>query len=287
MAETTSADEERSEAEAYEQPEEEEEVESADLTTERGGFHCVVEQHVLFDFFETFSTIVDEIKLHIDDGGFYGAAVDPANVAMVEEELGEGAFEHYSSTGGLIGVNVARFHDILSLGDDDDLVELELDQETRKLHVEIDGLEYTLALIDPDSIRQEPDIPELELSSEIVLEGDRIYRGVKAADMVSDHIRLSVDPATETFNIEAAGDTDDVDLELGRDDLIDLQVGEADSLFSLDYLKDLKNAFGKDTEITIELGDEYPVKLHFEHIEADGETHGSVTMMLAPRIQSD
>jgi proliferating cell nuclear antigen len=169
------------------------------------------------------------------------------------------------------------------MADSGQLVELELNEETRKLRIQIGGLEYTLALIDPDSIRQEPDIPDLDLPAEITLQGRDIDRAVTAADMVSDHIALGVDVEDEHFYVDAKGDTDDVHFQLDRVDLIDLEVGEAHSLFSLDYLKDMNKAIPKDAEVRIELGEEYPVKLHF----SIAEDQGQVTFMLAPRIQSD
>src|SRR5699024_9763689 len=141
--------------------------------------------------------------------------------------------------GGVIGVNLSRLQDIAGMAGSDDLVHLELDEETRKLHISIDGLEYTLALIDPESVRQEPDIPDLDLPAKIVLEGRDINRAVKAADMVSDHIALGVAEDAEQFYVDAEGDTDDVHFELDTEDLIDLTVGPAHSLFSLDYLKDM------------------------------------------------
>jgi proliferating cell nuclear antigen len=171
------------------------------------------------------------------------------------------------------------------MADAGQLVQLELDEETRKLHIQIEGLEYTLALIDPDSIRQEPEIPDLgdDLAAQVVLEGTDIDRAVRAADMVSDHIALGVDTDAEEFYVEAEGDTDDVHLELGRDDLIDLNASPANSLFSLDYLKDMNKAIPKDAEVELNLGEEFPVKVHFDIAEAKGR----VTYMLAPRIQSD
>jgi proliferating cell nuclear antigen len=146
-------------------------------------------------------------------------------------------------------------------------------------------MEYTLALIDPDSIRSEPEIPDLDLPATIVLEGRNINRGVKAADMVSDHIRLRVgetDAGDDAFVIEAEGDTDDVTVALDRDDLIDLTVGDASSLFSLDYLKDMNKAISSGDEVTIELGEEFPVKLFYDIAEGQG----SCQFMLSPRIQS-
>ncbi|GAA0264248.1 DNA polymerase sliding clamp [Halobacterium noricense] len=246
-------------------------------------FKAIVSADTLRETLDSVSVLVDECKIHLDEDGFSIRAVDPANVGMVDLDLGAAAFESYEADGGIIGVNLSRLEDIAGMADTDQLVQLELDEETRKLHIQIDGLEYTLALIDPDSIRQEPDIPDLDLSANVVIEGADIDRSVRAADMVSDHIALGVDAADELFYVDAEGDTDDVHLELTRDDLIDLEAGDAHSLFSLDYLKDMNKAIPKDAEVELELGDEYPVKIHFDIAEAQGH----VTYMLAPRIQSD
>ena len=246
-------------------------------------FKAIVSADTLGVALDSVSVLVDECKIRLDEDGLTIRAVDPANVGMVDLELSAAAFESYETDGGVIGVNLDRLEDIVGMADADQLVHLELDEETRKLHISLDGLEYTLALIDPDSIRQEPDLPELDLSAEIVIEGRDIDRAVTAADMVSDHIALGVNPDAEEFYVDAEGDTDDVHLELGREDLIDLTAGEARSLFSLDYLKDMNKAIPKDAEVTMELGEEFPVKMHFGFAEGDGH----VTYMLAPRIQSD
>jgi proliferating cell nuclear antigen len=52
-------------------------------------------------------------------------------------------------------------------------------------------------------------------------------------------------------------------------------------MFSLDYLDDMTGPMAGD--VTVRLGDEFPAKMHWEYAEG----HGEVTMMLAPRIQSD
>ncbi|MFC6786664.1 DNA polymerase sliding clamp [Halobaculum halobium] len=246
-------------------------------------FKAIVSASTLRDALDSVSVLVDECKIRLNEDELAIRAVDPANVGMVDLTLEAAAFESYEADGGVIGVNLNRLEDIAGMADSGDLIQLELDEETRKLLIQTDGLSYTLALIDPDSIRQEPDIPDLDLPAEIVVEGAQLDRGITAADMVSDHIRLRVDEAEEAFFIEAEGDTDDVDLRLDREDLIDLQAGPADSLFSLDYLKDMNKAIPKDAEVRVELGEEFPVKLHYEF----GEGLGQVTYMLAPRIQSD
>ncbi|WP_336024170.1 DNA polymerase sliding clamp [Halobellus salinisoli] len=246
-------------------------------------FKAIVGASTLQDALDSVSVLVDECKIRLNEDELSIRAVDPANVGMVDLSLDAAAFESYEADGGVIGVNLAKLEDFIGMATGDQLVELELDEETRKLNIRMDGLSSTLALIDPDSIRQEPDIPDLDLAAEIVLEGAQLDRGIKAADMVSDHVRLRVDADDEAFHIEAEGDTDDVDFELDADDLIALTAGTADSLFSLDYLKDMNKAIPKDAEVTVELGEEFPVKIHY----AVAEGQGNVTYMLAPRIQSE
>ena len=246
-------------------------------------FKAIVSAETLAGALDPVATLVDECKVHLDESGLSIRAVDPANVGMVDLELDADAFESYEADGGLIGVDLTRLEDIVGMADRGQLVQLELDEETRKLEVRIDGLEYTLALIDPDSIRQEPDIPALDLPGRVVLEGSDLNRAVTAADMVSDHIALGIDADAELFYVDAEGDTDDVHLELGREDLLDLEAGAAHSLFSLDYLKNMNRAVPGDAEVTLEIGEEFPIKIHYGF--ADGM--GQVTYMLAPRIQSD
>ncbi|MDS0295882.1 DNA polymerase sliding clamp [Halogeometricum luteum] len=246
-------------------------------------FKAIVSASTLRDALDSVSVLVDECKIRLNEDDLSIRAVDPANVGMVDLTLDAASFESYEADGGVIGVDLSKLEDFVGMANSDQLVELELDEETRKLQIRIDGLTSTLALIDPDSIRQEPDIPDLDLAAEIVLEGAQLDRGIKAADMVSDHVRLRVDDEEDSFHIQAQGDTDDVDFQLDAEDLIDLASGTADSLFSLDYLKDMNKAIPKDAEVTMELGEEFPVKLHYRIAEGQG----NVTYMLAPRIQSD
>ena len=246
-------------------------------------FKAIVDAETLQEALDSVSVLVDECKIHLNEDGLAIRAVDPANVGMVDMELAAEAFESYEADGGLIGVNLSRLEDIAKMANAGQLIQLELDEETRKLHIDTDGLEYTLALIDPDSIRKEPDLPDLDLPARVVLEGAHIDRAVRAADMVSDHIALGVDPDESVFYVDAQGDTDDVHFELAAGDLIDLDAGQARSLFSLDYLKDMNRAIPKDGEVTMLLGEEFPVEMAFEIAEG----RGHVTYLLAPRIQSD
>ena len=148
--------------------------------------------------------------------------------------------------------------------------------------VESGTLSYSLGLIDPDTVREEPDLPELSPPAEATLSGAQLDRGIAAADMVADHLRLRVPESRESLRIEAEGDTDDVTVELGPEDLIEFSPGEADSLYSLDYLKEMSRAIPSGAPVTVEMGTEFLVRLAYEAAEAGPR----VSYRLAPRIST-
>jgi len=252
-----------------------------------GAFGFRIPVATMTDAISALRTIVDEAKLRFDDDGLRSRAVDPANVAMVDMTVPGSAFERLTvADETTLGVSLETLADVLSMAESDDDLIAELNAETRKLELTFPGtgLEYTLALIDPDSIRQEPDIPDLDLGGEFIVPGRAIDRGLSAADLVSDHIRLTgVDDGT--LRMSADGDTDSVDLAITDGDLIDgsLDGDEQESLFSLDYLSDITRPIGSDTAVSVDLGSEMPVKTHFE----TGGGDINVTTMVAPRIQGD
>jgi proliferating cell nuclear antigen len=199
---------------------------------------------------------------------------------MVDLSLSSDAFESYETDGDLVGINLDRLSDVVGMADSNAPVTLDLDADSRKLTVSADGLEFTLATIDPDSIRQEPDIPDLDLPATYVLEASELSRCWRAADMVSDHVTVCGEDG-DRLHVTAEGDTDDVAVTLDGDDLLDGRTDEmgVSSLFSLDYLLDMDTAIPSGTEISVRLGDEFPAKLRWSSEDL------SVTYMLAPRIQ--
>jgi proliferating cell nuclear antigen len=252
-----------------------------------GAFGFRIPVATMTDAIAALRTIVDEAKLRFDDDGFQSRAVDAANVAMADVAISDAAFKRLNvgDDETTLGINLETFADVLGMAESDDDLIARLNAETRKLELSFPntGLEYTCALIDPDAIRQEPDIPDLDLGGEFVVPGRAIDRGLSAADLVSDHIRLTgVDDGT--LRLSADGDTDTVDLAID-DTLIDGELtsdDQTESIFSLDYLNDITRPIGSDSPVTVDLGSEMPVKLHF----GMGDDI-NVSAMIAPRIQGD
>jgi len=252
-----------------------------------GGFGFRIPVATLSDAIAALRTIVDESKLRFDDDGLRSRAVDAANVAMVDVNIPGSAFERLDVGDEMtLGINLETLADVLSMSESGDVLIAELNAETKKIELSFPatGLEYTCALIDPDAIRQEPDIPDLDLGGEYIVPGRAIDRGLSAADLVSDHIRFE-GVGDDKLRLSADGDTDTVDLAID-DALIDGELtgdDQTESIFSLEYLTDITRPIGSDSAVTVDLGSEMPVKLHFE----TGGGDINVSAMVAPRIQGN
>lgn len=244
---------------------------------------------ILADAVERLQTIVTESRVRFDDTGLTSRAVGPANVAMVDISVPADCFDRLQADDAQLGVNLDTLADVLDMARADDDVIAEVNQDTRKLEIEFPetGLEYTMALIDPESVREEPDIPELDLDAEYTVPGRSVIRGIDAAELVSDHILIrGVD--SETMLFRAEGDVDDVSLRLSEDDaedqLLDGAIsggGSVESLFSLDYLDDIFSPVDTETPVTVHLGTEFPVVFNYQT-----ESDIKVKNLVAPRIQS-
>lgn len=251
------------------------------------GFEAIIQVEALETLFEAVNTLVGECKINLTDGGLEITAVDPANVAMVDAELGASAFEAYQAGGGVIGLNVDRVLDVLSVPDGEELAQLAYDPATRKLVIQAGGFEYTLALIDPESIRQEPDIPDLGLEARLVIDGGQLDRALTAAGIAtassshkSGHMRLQVDAEAAVCHVVAEGDTDDVDYTFDTGDAIDMTIGPADSMFSLEYWDDVAKPIDDDARVSIRIGEEMPARMAYSAV--GGRLH--LDYMISPRV---
>ncbi|WNY25427.1 DNA polymerase sliding clamp [Methanolapillus millepedarum] len=244
-------------------------------------FKASIDIDLLRDSIAALSVIVDEVRLKITPAGLSVKAVDAANVAMVIFDLKASAFDSFSADDTEIGLDLVKLNDILGIVEKKTLVDMELEPTAQKLHLNFGGLSYTLSLLDPSTIRSEPRVPQLDLPARVVLNGQDLKRAVKAAEKISDHMTLGV--SGNIFFMEAKGDTDQVRLEMDSNQLIDLKSGEANSLFSLDYLLDIIKPAGKANEVSLSIGCDFPILIQFDI--APAVCH--VMFLLAPRIESD
>ena len=244
-------------------------------------FNAKIKADIIKGIIDVTSPLVNEAKFNVTSKGLTLRAVDPAHVAMVDLELKSSAFEEYKADDMELGIDLDKLSGIMKLATAEDLVSLEYDEESNRLIVRIGNLVRRMGLIDtagmPDS-----KVPHLELPAKAIVRASELSKGVRASEAVSDHLALSIDK--DSFELFAEGDTDTVNLKLPKSLLVELHApGKFKSLFSIDYFSNMIKPVRGDDTITINLGNDNPIRVDFDIAEKNGH----VTYLLAPRIESE
>jgi len=244
---------------------------------------ATIDAEVFKEAVDAIAALVSECRLHISAEGMRTRAVDTANVAMVSLELAPSAFEAFEASERALGIDITKLKNIIGMVNRGEKLMLSIPADSQRLNLAFQSYQYSLTLLDPNTIRKDPNAPTLELPGQVVLDGAKLTNAIKAAAVVSDKIALGIDPEARVFFMEAEGDTDNIRLELGEAELHSLTEVKARSLFSLDYLKDMAKTMGRAERIEISIGVDHPVRFTFEI--AGGA--GKVIYLLAPRIEAD
>jgi len=229
--------------------------------------------------------LVEECVVECTPTGWRIDAVDPANVGQVRLDLASRAFESYEthSDGERVGVPLDRLLDVVALGDSGALVHLTLDIDRNVLTVQVGGrTQYDLALVDPDSVRDPPNFPDLGLPVRATLTGADLAHAVAAAGLANDKVSVETNTDLERITFAATGDTDTVETVYHEDDLLAGVVTDTvASMVSLDYLEDVTGPVDDDHDVDLGVGDSMPITLAYERVEG----HCEVEHRLAPRIK--
>ena len=229
----------------------------------------------------------DESRLYFSDYGLYGVVQDEASVAMSQINLSDTAFTSYGADASddesvLFGADLSRLYEVVGMASSGDTIHMTL-PDRHSMSMEAGGLSYNLTGINTDTIRQEPEIPDLEFDTDAIgVPADELSRAVKAADMVSDHVAFEADADEGTLHITAEGDTDSVSIEL-TDECESLDI-ESDTrgLFSVGYLQNAIRAIPSDAAVRIRSKTDFPLQIDFTVAEG----HGDATVIIAPRIEN-
>jgi len=244
-------------------------------------FKTEIKSETLKGLVNIISTLIDEVKFTIDESGMKLKAVDPAHVAMIELDVGARAFESYSASETEIGLDLDKIKTVLKLAGPGDSIVMEQDESQGRLIFKIGNITRRMNLVDTSSM-SDAKVPQLSLSAHVEILIDQLQRGMRAAESVSDHIALKADQ--DGFELSCEGDTDYASLKVLKADLKKLDTpSDVCSLFPLDYFSNLVKAVPAGTYVTVELDNDYPVRMLFTL--ADGAI--SVCYFLAPRIEND
>jgi proliferating cell nuclear antigen len=111
---------------------------------------------------------------------------------------------------------------------------------------------------------------------------EELRQGIRGTESISDHVTLSLD--SEGFRMHSEGETDKVDMLLPKDGLARLEVKEAvKSMYPLDFFSNMVKSITTSQEVTLHIGNEYPLKIEF----AIANGKGDAKFLLAPRVEED
>lgn len=237
------------------------------------------------DSMKTISDLISEGLFQLKEDGIHLIAADPAMVGLVDFQLEKEVFEDYElDEETKVGLNLENFYSILRRANSDDTITFELDEDDSKFHIKMEGMStrnFSLPILN----LSEDDIPstdQLDFSVTAELETSVLEGAIKDAMVVSDSVTISAD--SETINIISDGDQSNVNFEISGDSegVIDLDGGEAKSMFSLDYLSKMIGAKSLSDTVNLKLGEDFPMRLEF--VVPD---KADLSFVLAPRIEED
>ena len=242
-------------------------------------------------FLTALSVVGDEVKLRVNEQGIGATLVDPANVFMGDVFLDADAFDTYDlNSPSTLGVNINGLQSLVRRarkGSDDELtLSLREREATATVARGYDGHDVvsngTMDLIDPDAIRQEPDIPDLNRDVSLAVDADAFTDALSYAVGESDHVEFAVKGVNQHTNALYLGGETDTRAESVAIDGIDAETCDG-SLYSKDYLKQiLSGVTAADPDIVgLAFDTEFPAT--FE--ASSGPL--SVEYTIAPRIHSE
>jgi len=215
------------------------------------------------------NAFLNETRVRISEEGIAIRAVDAGNICLTDISIPKEGFESFDAKEGVIGINISRLNDVLKAVKDD-FVEIEYD---KNLKLKAGKTSYSLALIDPSSLKAEPKLPVLDLKAETIVEGNEFKNAISMASKVTDYVVFS---AGDGFYMVAEGDIEEI-----RIDFSEGYTGEqARVMLSLEYLKEIAKVVDKDDTIRIAIGTDLLVRINIE-----SEFSTTILYLIAPRIE--
>lgn len=244
----------------------------------------IIQADLLQQMVDALEALVHEFRIQWYEDLIRIWMIDPANVGSIYMDIipkKRDRIQHYSVQDGVVqGYELAKLDDLLGYADADTLIQFEAGAKHNfRMNVTFPGVDVHLGGIDPDTIRESQDRPDLDLPAHYILSGSDIQDAVELNDMFSDHTYITVGDGRVEFRAE--GDTDEgtYSREESEDqvEFIDHPDESVESVFSLDYLSDMAKVLSDYGEVDVRSGDESPIILETDLFE----------YMLAPRLVKD
>jgi len=247
---------------------------------------------------DVWQTIVDGVndighnegvfEFHPD--GFKCVVRDPANVALIRQEVAAEDFEHFDIDGEFAsGVSGQTFDDLLGAIDAVP-VEFGWDWETYKWDFHADDVDYNMAGVDPESVTGSPsEVPpvkdDIPYVVDVTMPVEKFDRAVQIVDMNTSVATFRMGGDDRKFVIEGASDIDAGKVAVHESDAFEWNEeppeDEVVCRQGNEYMKDVVGLLDEDT-VRIVTGPEVPY-----HLWTTRNDVVDTKIMQAPRVDTD
>lgn len=244
----------------------------------------ITETGLVINCISSIAELIDEAVFKITKKGIGLIATDRAMVAVVDLAISANAFEKYDTDKDYaIGLNIGNFLSVLKRAGVNDKITFNLQKDKFEIIMENSSRRRFLIPLLDLSQEEVPPVEQLEFSSKVQIKPDVLQSGIEDAEVVADSVLFEASP--EKFEMRAEGDVSQTQLELekGNEALISLKTTEkVRSRYPLDYLKKMIKGAKIADAVSIDWGQDFPMRLGFKTADKV-----SLTFILAPRVTEE
>jgi proliferating cell nuclear antigen len=233
---------------------------------------------------DAISVLVSEAEFIADKDGLSLKATDPSQISLVDFSLAKDGFKTYSvKEKTSLGVDLNYLSQLMARARPKDELSIKLDEGTNNISLVFRGASvrsFSVPLLDITSA--ELPTPRVEFDSELKVKAQILQDSFKDASLLSSHIALEI--KGDTLLILADSSKGNFRNEITKKDgsLISIRSkAESKAMFPLEYLSNMLKAARPDTEVSLSMKKDAPIRLEY----AIGKA--AVTYFLAPRIESE
>ena len=158
------------------------------------------------------------------------------------------------------------------------------------MHIDIldEDVQFYCPLLDAGSVRNIPEMDPITCSTQIKVPGSDLRDAIKHCEKVETdgnkavHFRTNEDVLVISSEDDTYGSVDKQFHATGP--ASEANLGNKETMISIDYLKDIKSIIAGAGEVTVHLDEEHPVRLD---VPIDSQGNAKIVYIIAPRIQTE
>lgn len=238
------------------------------------------------DLMKAIHAIVDEGTFKITEEGIRLIAMDPAHISLVDFELSNSAAEEYECSGELqMTISISEMMKFLKRIKKGEALTILYDDQARKLSMILvdatSSKERMFTLNALETVEARSTTPRLSFDAKARLNVDAVKDAIKDSDVVSDYVKVTINPDEVIFL--ARGELGTVQTKLSKMGAAVYEIEtdkEVWANFSITYLDKIVKAGGDlSEEVVMNLSTNKPIKLSFPI------PSGRLEYLVAPRIE--